>query len=263
MKSDTRTDHRMSKPFYILIICLGSGCLYFSLPSRGKPSQQPDPMAMVIDQQDNQQPVVQIKSPKDGETYLLGSRVPYSLSISDPEDGESKYEEIARNQVLLRIVYAGADNQSSASDTMRHDPPGLLGILGSNCLNCHAFKGKLIGPSFLEISKEYQAGKPDMALMASRVKNGSSGVWGPVVMPAHPELSDKEIEEMLLWITKEGDLDRVDYYVGTEGSLLLTPPGDFDGKEVILLTASYTDKGLSGKDRLRGEDRITIRVAKK
>jgi len=254
----------MSKPFYILIICLGSGCLYFSLPSWGKPSQQPDPMAMITGQQANRPPVVQITTPKNGETYPLGSRVPYSLSISDPEDGESKYDEIPRNQVLLRIQYAGGDKPASAhNDTMRREPAGLLGILGSNCLNCHAFKGKLIGPSFLEISKKYQAGKPDMALMASRVKNGSSGIWGPLAMPGHPELSDKEIDEMLLWITKEGELDRVDYYTGTEGSLLLNPPADFDEKGVMVLTASYTDKGLSGKDRLRGEDRICISVTKK
>lgn len=254
----------MSKLSYILIIFLGSGCQYFSLAPGGKTSEQADAMAMVIAQQDNHQPAVQILTPKNGETYPLGSRVPYSLNISDPEDGESKYEEIPRNQVLLRISYDRGDKSSSAQqDANRNDPAGLLGILGSNCLNCHAFKGKLIGPSFLEISQKYQAGKPDMALMAARIKNGSSGVWGPVAMPAHPELSDREIEEMLRWVTKEGELDHVDYYAGTEGSFLLNPPSDFDDKGVIVLTAGYTDKGLSGNDRLKGEDRITIRLEKK
>ena len=223
----------------------------------------PDPVIIGGTQQDNRRPVIRFITPKNGATYSLHSRVPYSLSISDPEDGESKYEEISRNQVLLKVQYVSGDALPSASGrTISEDPPGLVGILGSNCLNCHAFKSKLIGPSFHEISKKYQAGEPDMALMVSRIKNGSSGVWGPIVMPGHPELSDREIEEMLLWITKDASLDLMDYYTGTEGSFMLKPAAESDKKGAIVLTASYTDQGIEGQERLKGEDRITIRLAK-
>ncbi len=207
---------------------------------------------------------MKFKTPKNGETYPLDSRVPYSLSVSDPEDGESEYEEIPRNQILLKVQYVAGDTLSTKPDhSQRTDPQGLLGIIGSNCLNCHAFKGKLIGPSFLEIFNKFRAGKLDLDLMASRIKNGSSGIWGPVIMPGHPELSDREIDEMLLWITNEGALDRVDYYAGTEGSFLLNKPAGSHEKGVFVLTASYTDNGLAGEERLKGEDSITIRVAKK
>jgi hypothetical protein len=81
-------------------------------------------------------------------------------------------------------------------------------------------------------------------------------------MPGHPELSDREIEEMLRWITKDASLDLVDYYTGTEGSFLPNPPAESDKKGALVLTASYTDQGIDGEQRLKGEDRITIRVAK-
>lgn len=250
----------MSKVLFFLAALIGS-CLYFAQYFAGSKLLSVDPVIISGVPQGNNQPEVQFTAPKNGETFPLNSRVPYSLSISDPEDGESGYDEIPRNQVLLRVRYVKGDKLSSESDhTMENDPPGLLGILGSNCLNCHAFKSKLIGPSFLEISKKYEAGELEMELMASRIKNGSSGIWGPVVMPAHPELSDREIDEMLRWITKEADLDVVDYYTGTEGTFLTNPPAGIDGKGSFVLRAGYTDKGVAGKDRLKGENRITISV---
>lgn len=211
--------------------------------------------------QDNHPPEVRFLAPKNGQTYAVQSRVPYSLRISDPEDGESQYEEIPRNQVLLKVQHVSGDAlPPDGNGSPGKDPPGLLGILGSNCLNCHAFKGRLIGPSFLDITRKYKAGASDMALMASRIKNGSSGVWGPVVMPGHPELTAREIEEMLRWIMEEAALDKTDYYTGTEGTILLNPPPGGGKEGALLLTAGYTDQGVDGAQRLKGESSIRIEI---
>ena len=53
--------------------------------------------------QTNNRPIVKILAPKDKSSYPLGTRVAYQISVSDPEDGESKYGEITQNEVLLKV----------------------------------------------------------------------------------------------------------------------------------------------------------------
>lgn len=60
------------------------------------------------------------------------------------------------------------------------------------CLACHALETKLIGPSFRSVSDRYdgQAGAAD--LLANRILNGGSGVWGSVPMPPNVTVTPAE-----------------------------------------------------------------------
>ncbi|MCG2461669.1 c-type cytochrome [Flavobacteriaceae bacterium F89] len=209
--------------------------------------------------QSNSRPLVKIIAPKDKSSYPMGTRVVYQINVSDIEDGESEYGEIPSNEVLLKVEYPGSSGTTAERDNnIQGNPPGLLEILSSNCLNCHAFKDKLIGPSFYEISERYDITPQNMQTMAKHVKEGSSGVWGNTVMPSHPELSNQEIHEMVQWIMKNAGKSNIDYYTGTEGSIKIPLSVDSEKNVTFILTASYTDHGEDGGQRLKGQDSVII-----
>ena len=65
-----------------------------------------------------------------------------------------------------------------------------------SCTACHAMDRKLVGPSFADIAKKH-AGKTDY--LAGKIKGGSSGVWGPIPMPAQ-SLSEAEAKTLASWL---------------------------------------------------------------
>ncbi|RMX07769.1 cytochrome C' [Corticibacter populi] len=68
-----------------------------------------------------------------------------------------------------------------------------------NCLACHATHRNVVGPSFKVVSEKY-AGKSDaVPQIAARIAAGSSGIWGPVPMPAN-RVSADEARQLAEWI---------------------------------------------------------------
>jgi cytochrome c len=185
--------------------------------------------------QDNHPPVVKIEAPS---TASAGSAVRYTISVSDKEDGDTKYDEINANEILLQV---------KPENGKKNDVSALHLMMASNCMNCHAFRSKLIGPSYLDISNKYSIA--DAATLVKHVKDGSKGVWGDIVMPTHPELADEKIREMINWILNYKDDKAVEYYLGNEGSVQLKNKG------AIVLTATYLDH-----QQTMGEDEMKIHV---
>jgi cytochrome c len=176
-------------------------------------------------QQENHPPVVKIITPKNNSLFYWNTQMNYTISVSDKEDGESKYEEINPKEVLLKVKYAGDGSKITAElNKIDDNSPGLTAMRMSNCFNCHNFDSKLIGPSFNEISKRYPATPSNIGLVVKRAKEGSKGVWGKVGMPAHPELTKEEIQNMVEWILKNATNPNINYYIGTEGSFRIKQP---------------------------------------
>lgn len=69
-----------------------------------------------------------------------------------------------------------------------------------NCLACHATDKKLVGPSYKEIAAKYKADKTAVDKLAAKIMKGGSGVWGPVPMPANPQVSEAEAKKLATWI---------------------------------------------------------------
>lgn len=212
--------------------------------------------------QENNPPVVKIIAPKNNSLYQWNTPVQYKIKVSDQEDGESTFQEISPNEVFLQIKYL-PDASKASAELNRQDksePAGFTAIKGSNCLNCHAFNGKLIGPSFYDISQRYPYTKPNLDLLAKRISEGSTGVWGTITMPTHPEITKKETQDIVQWILKNGADQNVNYYRGTEGYFTIKPPAGKEQKGVFVFTASYTDHGMKDKPKqnLTGQDVIII-----
>jgi len=70
----------------------------------------------------------------------------------------------------------------------------------SACLACHAVDRKLVGPSYKEVAAKHQGQAQAVDAVAARIQSGGAGIYGPVPMPAQPQLKDHELRLLAAWI---------------------------------------------------------------
>jgi cytochrome c len=68
------------------------------------------------------------------------------------------------------------------------------------CLVCHASDKKIVGPSYKEVAAKYAGDKGALAKLVQKVKDGGAGVWGPIPMPPHPQVSEADLQTMVKYI---------------------------------------------------------------
>jgi cytochrome c len=68
------------------------------------------------------------------------------------------------------------------------------------CTACHAVDKKLVGPSYQDVAKKYAGQKDAAATLAASIRQGGTGKWGPVPMPAQPALSDADVNTLAAWV---------------------------------------------------------------
>ena len=73
-------------------------------------------------------------------------------------------------------------------------------IDGSDCRTCHNEGVKTVGPAYLDVAKKYEFTQGNIKILAAKVKDGGSGVWGQVVMNPHPDLMQEDAEKMVNYI---------------------------------------------------------------
>ena len=124
-------------------------------------------LVFFVSRDENHPPVVKIMQPKTGSSYTPNSQVRYTISVSDKEDGDSKYQEINASEVLLQVKYISSASTAQQESLPVHE--GLQSILQSNCLNCHAFNAPLLGPSFVDINKKYRSNASAANTLVKRI----------------------------------------------------------------------------------------------
>ena len=69
-----------------------------------------------------------------------------------------------------------------------------------NCMTCHAVDKKLVGPSYKDVAAKYAGQKDAADKLAAKIIKGGSGAWGPVPMPANPQVSPDEAKKLAAWV---------------------------------------------------------------
>jgi cytochrome c len=69
-----------------------------------------------------------------------------------------------------------------------------------NCHACHAVDGAITGPSLKAVAQKYASDRAAADKLTTRILKGGVGVWGPVPMPANPQLNDTEARRLAVWI---------------------------------------------------------------
>jgi len=72
-----------------------------------------------------------------------------------------------------------------------------------NCMACHAVDKKLVGPAFKDVAAKYKGDKSAADKLAAKVMKGGAGVWGPVPMPANPQVNDAEAHKLVAWVLSQ------------------------------------------------------------
>lgn len=97
-------------------------------------------------------------------------------------------------RVLTTAPVAGADPAAAPV------PAGLTLAKANACMACHGVSNKIVGPALTDIAAKYKGDAAAAERLAAKVKGGSSGVWGPVPMPAQGHVKNEDIAVMVAWI---------------------------------------------------------------
>ncbi|QOY93734.1 c-type cytochrome [Massilia sp. UMI-21] len=72
-----------------------------------------------------------------------------------------------------------------------------------NCMACHAVANKLVGPAYKDVAAKYAGQKGAEDKLVQKVIKGGAGVWGPVPMPANPQVSEAEARSLVKWVMSQ------------------------------------------------------------
>jgi hypothetical protein len=59
---------------------------------------------------------------------------------------------------------------------------------------------KLVGPAYKDVAAKYAGQKGAEDKLVAKVMKGGSGSWGPVPMPANPQVSEAEARSLVKWV---------------------------------------------------------------
>ena len=77
---------------------------------------------------------------------------------------------------------------------------GLNLVATSDCLTCHQISTKIQGPSYKDVANKYEPTKENITMLAGKIIKGGSGVWGPIAMTPHADLSQEDAESMVKYV---------------------------------------------------------------
>lgn len=109
----------------------------------------------------------------------------------------SKKEETLTDVNAVKTI----SNVKDSIINLTPEEEGKTLVEGADCLTCHKIDAKLIGPSYQEIAAKYT--EADLDLLADKIVNGGSGVWGDVPMSAHPGLDKENAKKMVKYILSQ------------------------------------------------------------
>jgi cytochrome c len=70
----------------------------------------------------------------------------------------------------------------------------------NDCKTCHHPVNKIIGPAHTDVAKKYEFTEANVKMLAKKIIEGGSGVWGEIMMNPHPNLSQEDAEKMARYV---------------------------------------------------------------
>jgi cytochrome c len=69
-----------------------------------------------------------------------------------------------------------------------------------DCATCHKIDKKVIGPSYMDISKKYPMNDKNISYLSDKIIKGGSGVWGAIPMAPHATLKKDDAKKIAKYI---------------------------------------------------------------
>lgn len=89
---------------------------------------------------------------------------------------------------MLLAAPAGADDQVQA---LAHK---------NGCMSCHGMVHKQVGPGFAQVAARYRDDAEAPTRLAGRIRGGSVGTWGRVIMPRQSQMSEEQARMLAEWV---------------------------------------------------------------
>ena len=234
----------------------------------------------------NEPPRVAIDVTAGNRTFFFpGTPVRYAVRVTDREDGSLADGRIASDRVTVTAAYDAAYAKDGAAavpnvPAQGHQAPpvpaahaeGRRLIEAGTCLSCHQFDAKSIGPAYTAVARRYRGDAGATARLVKKVRGGGTGVWGQVMMPPHPQLSEAQAGQMVAYILSLGAPNgspngSTRPSLPVRGAYTPTVPRDSAqqaaqdaGQGAVVLRAAYTDRGANGLPGASAEAAVVLRT---
>jgi cytochrome c len=217
-------------------------------------------------------PIVAGNEPPNVDIDLVGSNqsfffsgipVRYAVRVTDREDGSLRSGSIPASRVGVTAQYLKDGVASGGAATVPRSSgsaptTGRRLIEGSDCLSCHQWNRKSIGPAYMDVARKYHNDSTAAARLVRKIREGGSGVWGKVTMPAHPALTTEQASAMVAYILSLADRKTSAGSLPVQGAYV-PPAGSGDAAQgVAVLRAAYTDRGANGMPAITTEKTIVL-----
>lgn len=196
----------------------------------------------------NSRPKVAITITKGNSSfYLPGKPINYDVSVKDAESND-----IDPSNIFVSVDYL--EGMDKVAMSLGHQQASAV-VTGKaitqtmDCKTCHKEAESSIGPNYMAIAKKYKDDKNAIPYLQKKIVEGGSGVWGEVMMAAHPTITSDETRQIATYIMSLNGEDSMKPSLAPKGEIqaAITTPGN-----VMVLTASYTDGGAKGAIPLTG-----------
>lgn len=94
---------------------------------------------------------------------------------------------------------AGAPAVKAMAPAAQTSVPTAL-LQANACLACHAVDNKVMGPAFSAVRAKYKDDPGAAAHLAGSIRDGSTGKWGAIPMPAQAHVKDEDLKVLVGWI---------------------------------------------------------------
>jgi cytochrome c len=98
----------------------------------------------------------------------------------------------------LSVLFAAMALAAVSSPVLAQDAQKLL--KEKACLSCHTVDKKLVGPAYKDVAVKYKGRKDAVDYLTKKIREGSTGVWGPVPMPPNATVTEPEAQAMAKYI---------------------------------------------------------------
>ncbi len=105
--------------------------------------------------------------------------------------------------LLAFAVACGSPTETKVVANPSADPDyqkGLDLVVKSDCFTCHKLNEKFTGPTYKDVANKYENTDANVALLADKIRNGGTGVWGQIPMIPHASISEADARQMVKYI---------------------------------------------------------------
>ena len=188
--------------------------------------------------------------------YLPGISMQYAVTVTDKND-TSMFDPA---NLFVSVDYIEGFDKAGASMGHQQGQANIEGknlVLSLDCKSCHKENEKSVGPSYMQVSEKYGKDPNALSYLTQKIIKGGSGVWGEVAMAAHPALTQEDARQIVSWMLSLSDKTALKKSLAPSGVII--PLADQKPASVMVLSASYTDKGGNNIKSLTGNSAVSLR----